>query len=203
VSGRQLAGPRRRRPIQRRAQQTIDAILDGTVKVLKRAGGGGITTNRIAAAAGVSVGSLYQYFPDKRAIFAALHDRHVEQASRRIEAALVAHADAPLDGLVRALMEALMEAHASDPELYALLDRELPQGGAAARMLHERLRGALRLALAARPAKPGRDLEATLFVVAHMLDALAHGAILNRPPHLSLRAAREEALMAVTHYLQT
>lgn len=181
------------------SSSSVDAILDGAVKVLKRGGGARLTTNHIAAAAGVSIGSLYQYFPDKRAIFVALHDRHVDGVSRRIDETLATNAGAPVTVLLRAVLQALIDAHAKDPELYALLDAELPQGGAAARTLHRRLRAALRPALAGRS---GHQPEATLFVVTHMLDALAHGAILNRPPGLSWRAARDASLAAILRYVR-
>jgi len=192
----------RRRPRQRRARLTWDAILEATVKLLKSGRGAKVTTNEIAAVAGVSIGSLYQYFPDKRAIFAALHDRHVAEASRRIDATLVTNVGAPLAVLLRALMQALIDAHSSDPTLYRVLDAELPHGGEAARGLQERLRGALRPALTGHPAGRGRRRDATLFVVTHMLDGLAHGAILSRPPGLSLRAAQGASLVAITRYLQ-
>src|SRR5262244_2098197 len=111
----------RRRPKQRRARQTVDAILDAVVRVLKREGVRAVTTNRIAEVAGVSIGSVYQYFPDKRAIFVALHQRHVDQIDRMVETRLVEHAASSLDGLVRAMVEGMIEAHATDPELYELL----------------------------------------------------------------------------------
>jgi len=69
----------RRAPVQERSQLTVEAILDTVIKLLKRRGASSITTNRIAEAAGVSIGSLYQYFPNKRAIFVALHERHIAQ----------------------------------------------------------------------------------------------------------------------------
>src|ERR1051325_2320115 len=72
----------RREPRQHRSRQTIDAVLDAVTLVLKRHGPDGVTTNRIAEAAGVSIGSLYQYFPDKQAIFRALHQRHVDEVRR-------------------------------------------------------------------------------------------------------------------------
>src|SRR6476620_3222698 len=100
--------PARRKPKQQRAQQTVDAILQAVVKILKRDGVESVNTNRIAEVAGVSVGSVYQYFPDKRAIFLALHDRHAQQGSRLIESTLVEHADARLEDVVRALIEALV-----------------------------------------------------------------------------------------------
>lgn len=80
---------RRRAPKQRRAQQTVEAVLDAVARLVKRGSVEGITTNRIAATAGVSIGSLYQYFPDKRAILVAVRDRHVEQMGRLVERTLV------------------------------------------------------------------------------------------------------------------
>src|SRR6202050_103858 len=93
---------RRRRPRQPRARQTVDAILDAVVRILKRKGFDAITTNRIAEVAGVSIGSVYQYFPDKRAIFVALHERHIREIDRLVEAQLMDHATSPLHTLMRA-----------------------------------------------------------------------------------------------------
>jgi AcrR family transcriptional regulator len=88
---------RRRKPTQRRAQQTVEAILDAVVRILKREGSRGITTNHVAEVAGVSIGSLYQYFPDKSAIFVALHGRHIDQIDRAIQDTLIAHASSSLE----------------------------------------------------------------------------------------------------------
>ena len=66
-------------PTQDRAQVTVEAMLEAAVKLLKKGGSSAITTNRIAETAGVSIGSVYQYFPNKRAIFIALHERHIAQ----------------------------------------------------------------------------------------------------------------------------
>jgi AcrR family transcriptional regulator len=86
----------RREPKQRRARQTVEAVLDAVVRILKREGVNAVTTNRIAEVAGVSIGSVYQYFPDKRAIFVALHERHIEQIDRVVEGKLFEHAESSL-----------------------------------------------------------------------------------------------------------
>ena len=106
---------------------------------------------------------------------------------------------------MRALLEALIEAHSPDPELYALLDTEAPHRAAGSRHLQARLRGALQLAISSRlkTSQPARELEKTLFVVTHMMDALAHGAVLSRPPRLSLAAAKDEAVRAMLAYLRS
>jgi len=204
VKAKAKKSPARREPKQRRARETVEAVLDAVVRILKRNGIEGVTTNRVAEVAGISIGSVYQYFPDKRAIFTALHDRHVEQIARLIESTLVQHAAAPLDDLVGALVGALVEAHGADPELHELLATEVPYGAGGASAFEERLRGAFRLAIASRAGKPLAPgaLDRILFVVPLMVEALAHGVVLKRPAKLSLAAAREEAVRAVRAYLR-
>jgi AcrR family transcriptional regulator len=195
--------PVRRQPRQLRARQTVDAILEAVSRLLKRGGVDAVTTNRVAEVAGVSIGSVYQYFPDKRALFVALHERHAEAMGRLVEETLVAHADAPLEPLVRALVHALVDAHAADPRLHEAL-REVPHKADAERGLAARLQGAFRLALAARALRrrAPAELERRLFVVSHLIDSLAHAAALARPARLSLTAARHEAVRAVLAYLR-
>jgi AcrR family transcriptional regulator len=193
----------RRRPNQRRARQTVEAILDAVVRILKREGAGGVTTNRIAEVAGVSIGSVYQYFPDKAAIFAALHQRHIEEIDRAVERTLVQNADASLDDLMRAMIEVMIDAHADDPELYETLFREVPHRTDGVQDFATRLHGAFRLAIAARigELKGHTDLDKAAFVVTHMVESLSHGVVLRRPAGLSRVAAQEEAVRAVLAYL--
>jgi AcrR family transcriptional regulator len=193
----------RRRPQQRRARQTVDAVLDAAVRLMKREGFGSFTTNRIAEIAGVSIGSLYQYFPDKSAIFIALHQRHVEQIDRVIGATLIEHAASPLHIFIRAVIEAMIDAHSADPELYELLLHEVPHRADGTQDFAVRLHSAFRLALSSRAHEltNSRDLDKTAFIVTHMVESLSHGAVLRRPRGLSLRAAKEEAVRAVLAYL--
>jgi len=203
MTPRPRKSPARRQPTQRRARHTVDAILDAVIRVLKREGVHAVTTNRIAEVAGVSIGSVYQYFPDKHAIFTALHQRHIEEIDRMIASRLLEHSQSSLDELMRAMVEGMVEAHTSDPELYELLLSEIPHRTDGTQEFAVRLHGAFRLALAARAheLKKNRDVNRMVFVVTHMVESLAHGAVLRRPPGLSLTAAKEEAVLAVLAYL--
>jgi AcrR family transcriptional regulator len=194
---------RRRRPRQRRAHQTVDAVLDAAVRVLKREGFAALTTNHIAEIAGVSIGSVYQYFRDKRAIFAALHQRHIDQIDHLVAGTLIEHAASPLDTLMQALVEAMVDAHTDDPELFELLSTEVPHRADDTRDFSTRLHDVFLLAISARAHELKRrdDLDKIVFVVTHMVEALSHGAALRRPPGLSLAAAKAEAVRAVMAYL--
>jgi AcrR family transcriptional regulator len=194
----------RRQPKQRRARQTVEAVLDAVVRILKRQGTGAMTTNRIAEVAGVSIGSVYQYFPDKRAIFVALHERHVQEIDRMVHAVLVEHAGSSLEDFVRAMIDGMVRAHEDDPELYEWLMTAVPHRANGRREFTVRLHGAFRLAISARAReiKNGRQLDKVVFVVTHMVDSLSHGAVLRRPAGVSLKEAREEAVRAVMAYLR-
>lgn len=204
MKGKVARGAVRRQPVQRRARQTVEAVLDAVVRIVKREGIKAITTNHVAEVAGVSIGSVYQYFPDKRAIFIALHRRHIEEIDRMVEARLMDHAESSLDELIRAMVEAMIEAHATDPKLYELLFSEVPHRAEGTRDFAVRLHGAFRLAISARAHELNRhpNLDKVVFVLTHMVESLSHGAVLRRPPGLSLAAAKEEAVRAVLAYLR-
>jgi AcrR family transcriptional regulator len=203
MASRSLKSPARRRPRQRRARQTVEAVLDAVIRLLKRGGSAAITTNRIAEVAGVSIGSVYQYFPDKRGIFLALHQRHIEQVDRLVQEKLFEHAASTLDVLMCAMIEALVEAHTIDPELFELMSTEVPHRADGTKDFASRMHGAFRLAIQARAheLKKGRDLDRIVFAVANMVDALAHAAALRRPAGMSLADAKAEITRAVLAYL--
>ena len=116
----------RREPRQRRSRQTVEAVLDAVPRVLKRHGAAAITTNRIAEVAGVSIGSLYQYFPDKLAIFTALHERHIEDVRHVLERTVADCASASLEDFTRELVEGLTDVHAEDVDLHELVTGAVP-----------------------------------------------------------------------------
>ena len=179
--------PPRREPRQERSKQTVEAVLEAVRVVARREGAGAVTTNRIAEAAGVSIGSLYQYFPDKHAIFTTLHQRHVEQVRAVIERALAAHG-ASIEDFSRVLIEGLSDLHAADPELHELVTAEVPEGPMSFR---EALRDVFEQVTTS---------ERMLFVLPNMVEALVHG-VAQRPPLISLESATEEAVRTVLGYL--
>jgi AcrR family transcriptional regulator len=99
---------RRRRPRQKRAKVTVEAMLDAVVVLLKRNGAQAITTNRIAETAGVSIGSVYQYFPNKHALFAALHDRHVGLVSEVMRRKIRDSLESSLEELIECFMDGMI-----------------------------------------------------------------------------------------------
>jgi AcrR family transcriptional regulator len=80
-------GEPRKRPVQERSRRTVESILDAAARIFGERGYLATTTNDVAAAAGVSIGSLYQYFPNKDALLVALEERHLEDVRAVLAAA--------------------------------------------------------------------------------------------------------------------
>jgi AcrR family transcriptional regulator len=196
---------RRRQPTQKRAQETVDAILDAVIRLLKRRGAAAISTNGIAAAAGVSIGSVYQYFPDKQAIFVALHQRHIERVDQVLERKISESANEPLERLVSKLMEGMIEVHAADPELATLLDAEVPHRADGPTEFSQRLHASLRKALAPHAGELGGAVKLDLrtFLLGNLLYALGHAVVLRRPRGLSQRNAAIAACKAIVAGLRS
>jgi AcrR family transcriptional regulator len=107
----------RKKPQQRRSRLTIDAIFEATIQVLLANGLEAITTAQIAERAGVSVGSLYQYFPNKRALLAAVVQRHVGQVvDDTISACRSAHGQTTRE-MCATMMSAFVDAKTRRPEV--------------------------------------------------------------------------------------
>jgi AcrR family transcriptional regulator len=117
----------RRDPAQERSRQTVDAIVEAAGQLLVEQGRLGVTTNAVAERAGVSIGSLYQYFPNKEAIFASLQERHRDQVIPLIQHMLARLADPGLDlvDVMVGLMRAMAELHADAPARLRAISDEL------------------------------------------------------------------------------
>ena len=107
----------RKTPAQRRSAVTVDVIFEATIQVLLAHGFERTTTTRIAERAGVSVGSVYQYFPDKRALLAAVVRRHVADVVSVGVAACEAVHGANLREMCGAAVGAFVDAKTRRPEV--------------------------------------------------------------------------------------
>ena len=119
----------RKRPRQERSRLTVEAILDAAAHVFERHGYAAGTTNRIAERAGISIGSLYQYYPNKDAVLVALVGRHLDEGVAALGPVLTGlHDDRPplADG-IRRLVDAMVALHRERPALHRVLFEEAPR----------------------------------------------------------------------------
>jgi len=111
----------RKSPIQARSTASVDAIPKATVQVLLRVGKERLTTTRVAARAGVSVGTLYQYFPNKRALLQAALKLHLEHVAEAVELACQQQEGKTLRQMATALITAFLDAKMRDLKTSAAL----------------------------------------------------------------------------------
>ena len=100
----------RRIPRQARSAETVSAILEAAAQVLEAGGLAAFTTNAVAERAGVSIGTLYQYFSDKNALLMALAEREMKRALENVAVALAGTVDRSVEGCVRAMVRAIIHA---------------------------------------------------------------------------------------------
>jgi len=183
---------------------TVNSMLDAAIKLLKRRGASSITTNRIAETAGVSIGSVYQYFPNKRAIFIALHERHIAEVDGMIGRCMAQNEDSTLAEFIASMIDGMIELHRVDPELSGLLQTEVPQSAAGTPGLSVRLYGPIRRSLGSRSKELSHagSIDMQAFFLSNMVETFGHAIVLRRPRGLSLARAKAETLRAILAYLQ-
>jgi AcrR family transcriptional regulator len=181
----------------------VDTILEATARVLKTEGYAGASTNRIAKVAGVSVGSLYQYFPNKDALVLALASAHADAMMDQLSHALLTLGAKPVAVAVPAYVRAMIDAHRVDPELHiALTPVAIGKGLDDVLALQGRARFLVRgwLKLHADDVLP-RDHDAAAFLLVTTVEAVIHGAILDDPKRLEDRALERELVSMLLRYL--
>lgn len=113
----------RKLPTQARSRATVEAIVEAATHVLGRRGWAEFTTNEVADVAGASIGSLYQYFPNKLSLIEAIRRRHFDGVIALLARACVEPAESSVDSLI----EGMLELHSSNPSLHKALLEEAPR----------------------------------------------------------------------------
>jgi AcrR family transcriptional regulator len=102
-------------------------LIDAATQVLQAQGYDAFNTNRVAERAGVSIGSLYQYFPHKQALIEAIVVRHVTQLASSISAGLAQARAMPVGEAMDVLVQATIDVYASDLDLHRVVHEQIPQ----------------------------------------------------------------------------
>lgn len=201
---RQVKTTPRKRPRQARSKATVETILGATARILVRHGYDGLTTNAVAHAAGVSIGSLYQYFPNKEALVAALIEDRLEGKNAATHAELARVATLPMPQAVRAMIVMTIDNHRVEPALRRVLIEQVPRVGRMKRIaeLHEGTHRMVTALLAARRAELAiRDPDTAAFMLVAAIEAIAQRAVIFDPARLEDPALVDEATAMVTRYL--
>ena len=196
---------KRKIPKQKRSKATVDAILEATAQLLLTAGISGLTTNKVAEKAGVSIGSLYQYFPNKNSLIAALIENHVDLEVRVLSEVLMRYQHDDDITLIRAIVRTLLQVHEDDFPLSKILHEQVS---------HVECREALRKATRLfeewgfhllknrHPHQPEAQLKAQAFVLVNTLDAVVQNALIEQTEMLGEPYLEDELVRILTFCLK-
>lgn len=194
----------RKHPVQDRSRQTVERILQAAARIFDEEGYRGTTTNRVAEAAGVSVGSLYQYFPNKDALLVALAEHHVEEITEAFAQHLAAldRDEPPLDAVLRSLLELTVGLNDTS-RLHATLFTDCPRTPALEERL-DRFTGAVVDGVARhlrRTGSGGADAHRRAALLVAACDGAVHTVVLARRPGRSRAAAVDDLVDVLLHGL--
>lgn len=193
---------------QERSRLTVDALIEATARIIMKEGYDRASTNRIADLAGVSIGSLYQYFPSKEALVAAVIDRHIHGMMQLVRDALLKVAMRPIEEAARELVRVMINAHRVNPKLHRVLVEQVPRVGrldniqAIDREAYTLVRGYLE---AHRGELGIADTDMAAFVCVTTVEALTHAAVVHRREILSEERANafvDEVTALILRYLK-
>jgi len=193
----------RKQATQARAAATVEAILNATARILVKEGYDHASTNKVAATAGVSIGSLYQYFPSKEALVAALAERHLQEMRALIYGELPKLLSLPVAAGIERAVRLMVAAHSVDPKLHKVLVEQVPRVGKLERVegLEREMVGLTASYLEAKKDEVAvRDFALSAYVAVGMIESLTHAAVLTRPEILGEPFIRE-VTRAVVRYL--
>jgi AcrR family transcriptional regulator len=193
----------RKTPVQARSTVTVEAISEATIQVLLSQGAERLTTTRVAERAGVSVGTLYQYYPNKRSLLFAVLERHMNDVAAKVEAACESACHKPLAEMIREMVEAFVDAKMERADISVALDRVAGDVGGTAlvRRVAQRSRKAVGEML---QTAPDVKYPPDKFIVDLMLSAMA-GAMRSLleagPSPATVRKSREQLVLLCGSYL--
>jgi AcrR family transcriptional regulator len=195
----------RKFPQQSRAKASVDPMIEASIQLLLDGGYERFTTARAAERAGVSVGSLYQYFPNKAALASAVIARCCDNFLIAFNAALSERHRVTLSDCVAAIVEVTLISHHLTPELHRVVFDLAPRIGVEAKTQYvsetttRAIEGMLRSHT--DEISPDIDIPTAAVVIETLLSALAHRELRGHPAHLGGERLAREASRLITNYL--
>lgn len=194
----------RKLPTQERSKQLVDSLLSATAKILVRLGYEGLSTNRVAEEAGVSVGSLYQYFPNKESLVAALIQRWSDGVMETLADHYLEVRHESIETAVETLVAAALDFTRMDAKLHRILTQQIPNVNALPalelfnRRMSERVASWLEVH---REQLEVEDLHLVAEVVVMTLSGLSDYALIQRPELLDSPSFVQHLSRLVLGYL--
>ena len=197
----------RKQPAQGRSRFTVRQIVEAAARVFEERGYAGANTNRIAERAGVSIGSLYQYFPNKESILAVLLEQHTQEVANAVEAIRRHVAEEPHDlvGLLEHFVEDMVELHSKNPRLQHVLLDEAPRPPHLKARLQELEQAAVEsteILLRANPQVRVEDHRTAAYLAVQSIETLVHRFVVEPPDEVSRERFAAELVEMLVRYLR-
>jgi AcrR family transcriptional regulator len=194
---RQVPRSKRRIPRQARAGETVASILEATAQILEAGGLGALTTNAIAERAGVSIGTLYQYFADKNAILLALARQEMEATLIAVARSQENPSDPTVEGRVRATVRSILNAFRGRMRARkAVVQAILAQG------LAIEVMGPVATFIATQPRTVLPELtKEQVFVLSRAMLGTIRAAVMEEQPFLRSRDFEDEVVRLIVAYI--
>lgn len=193
----------RKQPAQRRSAFTVEAILEACIQVLIAEGKEGLTTTKVAERAGVSVGTLYQYFTDKNSLLAAVMCNHLNEVAEKVEQACQLNSGQPATLAVKAIVGAFFSAKMSQAEVSRALYLIAPEleGEAEVVKLSLKMQSVIKSLLETIPDIQLEDIEATTFLLTTSLLGPVQTLLAYNAPAQFIDQIEDQAARMLTRYL--
>jgi AcrR family transcriptional regulator len=193
----------RKTPIQARSAVTVESISEATIQVLLSHGAERLTTTRVAQRAGVSVGTLYQYYPNKQSLLFAVRENHLNNVMAKVEAVCESARYKPLADMIREVVETFVDAKMERADISVALYRVTADVGRSAliKQVSQRLPKAVEAVL-----RTAQDINSPpdKFAIEIMLSAMA-GAMRSLleagPSPATVRKMREQLVLLCQSYM--
>lgn len=197
----------RKQPAQGRSRFTVRQIVEAAARVFEERGYAGANTNRIAERAGVSIGSLYQYFPNKESILAVLLEQHTQEVANAVEAIRRHVAEEPHDlvGVLEHFVEDMVELHSKNPRLQHVLLDEAPRPPHLKARLQELEQAAVEsteILLRANPQVRVEDHRTAAHLAVQSIETLVHRFVVEPPDEVSRERFAAELVEMLVRYLR-
>ena len=193
----------RKSPVQARSTASVNAILEATIQVLLDVGKEQLTTTRVAHRAGVSVGTLYQYFPNKSALLQAALRNHLESVAEALEQVCQEERGNPLPQMVTRIVNTFLEAKIKDLKtslaLYSVSSDV--DGLRIAKEAGARVNKAILSMLATAPQPLGKDPQLVASMIQGAMGGVSRRLLESPSPEKQYQPLSEELVLMIRAYL--
>ena len=193
----------RKTPVQARAEVTVEAICEATIQVLLSHGADQLTTTRVADRAGVSVGTLYQYYPNKQSLLYAVMEEHLDRVATAVEAACEQSCHKPLAEMIKHIVEVFVDVKMDRADISVALYKVAADvgGPALVKGAGQRMRQAVETMLQTAPDAESPPDRLAIDMMLAAMSGVMRSMLEARPAPTTVRKLRQQLVLLCQSYM--